>query len=191
MTMSTRAQRTGWLLLAILLVPAHSDAIQLPSANPGSVFDYIDTPAFADGAKEFYRKSVASNQKRTSMIASAKEECGGRYEGTSLRVIELSHSIEADKRQAIGNAKDYVVPYDAKADVRWLALETISCSVHGGHDQAVLHASLLGGTETQIITYHFVNDRESGSPAVTDVRRVYKIEADLLAGQYRVPYSEQ
>jgi hypothetical protein len=63
--------------------------------------------------------------------------------------------------------------------------------MHGGHNQSVLHAVLLTGTETQTVTYHYVNGKESGSPVVSGLHRAYTIDADELSEQYRLPYSEQ
>jgi hypothetical protein len=91
----------------------------------------------------------------------------------------------------VGNDKDYTLPYSAKATAHWLVVENISCSMHGGHNQSVLHAALLTGTETQTVTYHYVGGKESGSPVVSDLHRAYTIDADELSEQYRLPYSEQ
>jgi hypothetical protein len=173
-------------------VPLHCDAASVATAtNRGSLYNYIDTSEFADGAKKFYLQTIASNEKRKTLIAGAKEECGGRYEGTSVALIELSHAIETEKSPTAGNDKDYTVPYFAKASVHWLVVENISCSMHGGHNQSVLHAALLTGAETQRVTYHFVNGKEIGSPVVSDLRRAYTIDADELSDQYRIPYSQQ
>jgi hypothetical protein len=160
-------------------------------ASRGSVYNYTNTKAFADGAKSIYLKTIASDDKRKAMISQAEEDCGGRYEGTSLNLIELSHVVVADKQSATNDPKNYTIPYATEAKVHWLVVETISCSVHGEHNQSVLHAALMTGTETRIVTYHIVNDKESGAPLVSDIRRNYKIEADELSDQYRIPYSEQ
>jgi hypothetical protein len=181
----------GFLFAAAALAPLHGVAGSVRSASQGPLYGYINTQAFADGAKEFYLKTIASDDGRAKLISQAKEECGGRYEGTSLGLIELSHIIETDKRAAVGSTKNYTVPYFATASVHWLVVETISCSMHGGHNHSVLHAALLSGAETQLVTYKFVNDQDLGGPAVSDLQRVYKIEADELSDQYRIPYSEQ
>ncbi len=175
----------------LVLVPLHCDAASDATANRGSLYNYINTPAFADGAKKFYLETISANDKRKNMIAQTEEECGGRYENTSITIIELSHLIETDKNPATNNDKDYTVPYFAKASVHWLVVETISCSMHGGHNQSVLHAAMLTGTETQTVTYHIVNGKENGSPVVSDLRRAYTIDADELSDQYRAPYSQQ
>jgi hypothetical protein len=175
----------------LVLVPLHCDAASEAAANRGSLYSYIDTPAFADGAKKFYLETIGSNDKRKNMIAEAKTECGGRYEGTSAVLVELSHTIESDKNPTVNNPKDYTVSFFTKASVQWLVVETISCSMHGGHNQSVLHAALLTGTETQTVTYHYVNDKETGSPVVRDLHRAYTIDADELTDRYRAPYSQQ
>ncbi len=179
------------LLAASALAPLRGDAAPAPKENRGSLYGYINTPAFADGAKEFYLKKIASDEKRANLISQAKEDCAGRYEGTSVGLIELTHVIDTDKHPASAGAKNYTVGYETKADVRWLLVETISCSVHGGYMQSVLRAVVLSGTETQLVTYKFVNDKPVGSPQVSDLVRAYKIGAELLTDMYRIPYSEQ
>lgn len=136
----------------LILAPPRCDAASIPAANRGSLYDYINTQALADGAKKFYLETIKSNQKRKDMIAEAETECGGRYEGMSAVLVELSHTIESDKNPTIKSAKDYTVSHFAKANVQWLVVETISCSMHGGYNQSVLHAALLTGTETQTVT---------------------------------------
>ena len=81
--------------------------------------------------------------------------------------------------------------YGTEATTHWLVVETMSCSFAGGHAQSVLHAALLTGTETELVTYNYVNDKQTGQPAVTGVKRVYKIDADALTDRYGVPYSQQ
>jgi len=44
--------------LAVVLLPASADAIKVPGAARDSVYDYIDTAAFAAGAKECYLKTI-------------------------------------------------------------------------------------------------------------------------------------
>jgi hypothetical protein len=178
-----------WLLFAITALALSNG--NAAGTSRGSVYDYINTKGFADGAKSFYLNTIASDGKRKAMISQAEEDCGGRYEGTSVNLIELSHVIVADKQSATSNPKNYTIPYTTEARVRWLVVETISCSVHGGHNQSVLHAALITGNETQIVTYQIVNDKENGAPLVSDARRTYKIEADVLSDEYRIPYSEQ
>jgi len=188
-----RCMRTifiGAACAAATLVAPHYDAWSASRPGPGPLYDYIATQAFADGAENFYFEKIASNDSRAKMIAQAKEECGGRYESTSVNLIELSHFIETDKRPS-GGTVNYTVAYPTEAKVRWLVVETISCSMHGGHAQSVLHAALVSGLETQTVTYRFVNNQQAGNPVVSDVKRTYKIEADELSDQYRIPYSEQ
>jgi hypothetical protein len=175
----------------LVLAPLHCEAASTAGADRGSLYNYLNTQEFAEGAKKFYLETIASNDKRKNMIAEAQEDCGGRYEGTSVTLTELSHAIETDKSPIVGNDKDYTLPYSAKATAHWLVVENISCSMHGGHNQSVLHAVLLTGTETQTVTYHYVNGKESGSPVVSGLHRAYTIDADELSEQYRLPYSEQ
>lgn len=158
--------------------------------GPGPLYDYIATKAFADGAEKFYLEKVAANEKRAKMIAQAKDECGGRYESTAVNLMEPSHLIDTDKEPS-GGPVDYTVAFPTKAQARWLVVETIACSMHGGHAQSVLHAALMSGVETQTVTYHFVKDRQVGKPIVTNLKRAYKIDSYELSDQYRVPYSEQ
>lgn len=186
-----RAIFIGCALLAlpsVLLFEGHALSASRP--GPGPLYDYIATKAFADGAENFYLEKLASNEKRAKMIAQAKEECGGRYESTAVNLLELGHLIDTDK-QPSGGPADYTVAFPTKAKVRWLVVETIACSMHGGHAQSVLHSALMSGVETQIVTYHFVNDKQVGSPVVSNLTRTYKIDADELSDQYRAPYSEQ
>jgi hypothetical protein len=173
---------------ASVLLP--SDARSASRPDRGELYEHIATQAFADGAKMFYLDKIASDGKRAILIAQAKEECGGRYEGTSVSLIELSHSINTDKHPS-GGTVNYTVAYFTETRVRWLAVETIACSWHGGEAQSVLHAALLSGTETQTVTYRFVNNEQAGDPVMSDVQRAYKIEAGQLSDQYRLPYSEQ
>jgi hypothetical protein len=65
------------------------------------VYNYTNTKAFADGAKSIYLKTIASDDKRKAMISQAEEDCGGRYEGTSLNLIELSHIVVAAPARGI------------------------------------------------------------------------------------------
>ena len=175
----------------LVLVPLRCDAASVAAADRGSLYNYIDTPAFADGAKKFYLGTIKSNQKRKDMIAEAETECGGRYEGTSVTLVELSHLVETDKNPTKNSDRDYTVAYFATANVHWLVVETISCSMLGGHNQSLLHAALLTGTEIQTVTYHYVNDKEVGSPLVSELRRAYTIDADAMTDQYRAPYSQK
>jgi hypothetical protein len=183
-----------WGSVAMLALVAaasfHGDARAAWRPSAGSVYTYIATKAFAEGAEKFYLEKIASNEKRAKMIAQAKEDCGGRYESTSVNLIELSHNIDTDKTPS-GGTVNYTVAFATDATVRWLVVETIACSMHGGHAQSLLHAALLSGTETETVTYRFVNNRETGSPVVSDVKRAYKMEASELTDQYRVPYPEQ
>jgi hypothetical protein len=177
--------------IAVVLLPASADAIKLPNASRDSVYEYIDTPAFADSAREFYLKTIAPDVNRQKLIAQAKDDCGGRYEGTSVSLVELSHSIETDKNPPEHPGRSYTLYFLTKATVRWLAVETISCSILDGHAQSLLHAAFVTGTETERVTYHYVNDKETGKPSVSDVKRVYKLDAGLLTDQYGLPYSQQ
>ena len=177
--------------LAAVLLPTSADAIKIPGADPGSVYDYIATPAFGQGAQKFYLDTIASNAGRQKLISQAKDDCGGRYEGTAVNLVELSHQIKTDKHPPDHPGTTYAMGYGTEATTHWLVVETFSCSFAGGHAQSVLHAAFLTGTETELVTYKYVNDKQSGQPAVTGVKRVYKIDADALSDRYGVPYSQQ
>ena len=176
--------------VATLIAPPHCDVWSASRPGPGPLYDYIATQAFADGAQNFYLKKIVTNDSRAKLIAPAKKECGGRYESTSVDLIELNHVIETEKRPS-GGTVNFTVAYDTDAKVRWLAVETIACSMHAGHAQSVLHAALVSGVETQTVTYRFVNEKQAGKPVVSDLKRTYNIEADEFSDQYRVPYSEE
>ena len=177
--------------LAVVVLPTSAGAIKIPGAAPGSVYDYIATPAFAQGAQKFYLDSIASNAGRQKLIGQAKDDCGGRYEGTAVNLVELSHQIKTDKHPPDHPGTTYAMGYGTEAITHWLVVETMSCSFAGGHAQSVLHAAFLTGTETELVTYNFVNDKQTGQPTVTGVKRVYKIDADALTDRYGVPYSQQ
>jgi hypothetical protein len=181
------------VLLPALLLPAPRLArAEFPKGyQRGSLYDYIATPAFAEAARAYYLNAIAADPKRQKLIDQAKEECGGRYEDTAVHLVELSHTIETDKEPLGPPGKTYAVEYLTAATTQWLVVESIFCSLHGGHAQSVLHAVFLTGTETAKVTYHFVNDKDVGKPQVSDVKRQYKIDADALAEQYRTPYSQQ
>ena len=98
----------------LVLAPLHCGAASTAGADRGSLYNYLNTQEFAEGAKKFYLETIASNDKRKNMIAEAQEDCGGRYEGTSVTLTELSHAIETDKSPIVGNDKDYTLPYSAK-----------------------------------------------------------------------------
>jgi hypothetical protein len=181
----------GSAFAGALLLPVIADAVTVPGASRGSVFEYIATAPFADGAKAFYLKAIASDANRQKMVEQAKDDCGGRYEGTAVSLVELSHVVDVDKHPPEHPGRTYAVEFATEATMHWLVAETISCSVHGGHNQSLLRAVLLTGTETERVTYHYVNDRETGKPEVNDVKRVYKIDGDALTDQYNVPYSQQ
>ena len=181
----------GCLLVATLLPPARAAMAPLPSANRGLVYDYIATPAFGEGAKKFYVDAIASDANRQKLIAQAKDECGGRYEGTAVNLVQLSQVIDVEKNPPEHPGRSYTLYYLTEANAHWLLVETISCSILDGHAQSLLHAVFLSGTETERVTYHFVGDNQVGKPAVSDVKRVYKIDADTLTDQYNTPYSLQ
>ena len=120
-------------------------------------------------------------------MSQAKDDCGGRYEGTAVNLVDLSHQIKTDKHPPDHPGTTYAMGYGTEATTHWLVVETMSCSFAGGHAQSVLHAAFLTGTETELVTYNFVNDKQTGQPAVTGVKRVYKIDADALTDRYGVP----
>jgi hypothetical protein len=177
--------------LAAVMLPTSADAIKIPGTDPGSVYDYIATPAFGQGAQKFYLDSIASNASRQKLISQAKDDCGGRYEGTAVNLVELSHQIKTDKHPPDHPGTTYAMGYGTEAITHWLVVETFSCSFAGGHAQSVLHAAFLTGTESELVTYNYVHDKLSGQPAVTGVKRVYKIDADALSDRYGVPYPQQ
>jgi hypothetical protein len=185
-----KAPLFGLFFTVAILAPLSCDAYPRRESM-GPLYHYIATKAFADGAREFYLKSIALNDERAKVIAQVKEECGGRYEGTSVQLVELTHIFDTDRRDPIGNAKNYKVPYITKASVHWLVVETISCSTHRGHNQSVLRATLLTGDETQVVTYPFKNKKQVGSPVVSDLRRSYKFDTNELSDHYRSPYLEK
>ncbi len=180
----------GCTFAGALLLPAIADAVTVPGATRGSVFEYIATAPFADDAKAFYLKTIAADANRQKMIEQAKDDCGGRYEGTAVSLVELSHVVSVDKNPPEHPGRSYAIEFTTEATVHWLVVETISCSVHGGHNQSLLRAVVLTGTETERVTYHYVNDKETGKPEVSDVKHAYKIDGNALTDQYNVPYSQ-
>ena len=76
-----KAAFVGSLFAAAALAPLHGVVGSARSASQGPLYGYIRTQAFADGAKEFYLKTIASNDNRAKLISQAQEKCGGRYEG--------------------------------------------------------------------------------------------------------------
>lgn len=169
-------------LLAFVLVP-------LGFAHADSVFDYINTPEFALGASAFYLTKAPAIVQRTNIIAAAQDECGGRYEGTETKIVELSHDVEIDKNVVhTPNPANYKLVYTATSDDRWLMIETIKCSIHEGHMRSVLHASIITGTEKRDVTYTFVNDNQVGNGKVSNTTRTYTLGADQMTAEYKTPY---
>lgn len=190
----------GALCVSLIFVPLASHAYPL-RGDMGRLYEFVATPSFAKEAKDFYLKSAALDARRTVLIAKAKDDCGARYEGTSVTLIELAHMFDSTRREVIGHGHSYAIPYETVARMRWLVVETLSCSSHEGHDQSVLNAVVLSGSETALVTYRYVHGwkqkgfftggREIRPPAPRDVKRSYKIDGPALADQFRAPYAEE
>lgn len=160
-----------------------------PHAQADSVFDYLNSSANLSRAKYAYTKAAESDVQRGKIIAAAKDECGGRYEGTELAFTELSHEIFADKTVLhTPNPKNYSLRYDGTTKAKWLAVETIKCSVHGGHNRSVLSSRIVTGNETMQITFKFVNDTQVGNGAVSNIKRDFAMDAYQLTSEYSTPY---
>ena len=158
-------------------------------AFAGSVYDHINTLAFKHGAVNSYLSAIAANANRTNIINTAKDECGGRYEGTEVAIVELSHAIETNKTVVhTANPKDYTLKYDVSSVNQWLVVETIKCSFHGGHYRSVLHSSLVSGTEKAVVSYVYVNDDQVGTETVSNNSMVFGLGADQQTDQYKTPY---
>lgn len=172
--------KTFALLLSLASAPAMA----------GSVYDHINSSDFKNGVKASYLASVASNVQRTKLIATAEEECGGRYEGTEIEVTELKHEIDASDKQVIHtpDPNNYSVKYKASAKNVWQVSETIKCSIHGGHYRSVLHAKVMSGIETAEILYTYVNDTQAGDESVTYLSRKYTPHSSVLQYSYQTPY---
>lgn len=170
------------LLFAALLAPATCFA--------GSVYDHINSADFKAGVKVSYLSSVAANVQRTKLIALAQEECGGRYEGTEIEVVELKHEIDASDKQVIHtpDPQDYSVVYNAFSKNVWQVNETIKCSMHGGHHRSVLHAKIFSGVEKAKITYVYVSDTQVGAETAVYTSRTYSPHASVLQYSYQTPY---
>ncbi len=156
----------------------------------GSVYDHINSADFKLGVKASYLASVASNSQRAKIIATAEEECGGRYEGTEIEVTELKHEIDASDKQVIHtpDPNNYSVKYKATAKNVWQVNETIKCSIHGGHHRSVLHAKIMSGVETAEIVYTYVNDVQESAETVTYLNRKYTPHSSVLQYSYQTPY---
>ena len=179
----------SWALgfgLALLTPQAHAQSA--PSSRP-AIHKYIYTKAFVDGAKAFYLKEIDRDPQRKKIIATAQEECGGRYESPSIHLTELSHEISSEKGRPVGNDKNYTLTYSPAIDVNWLLVETISCSAsQASHSQSILHAVLLSGNESVDVNFRYVNDKQSGEPTISNVKRTYTIGASQFQDQYKTPY---
>jgi hypothetical protein len=80
-----------WALgFGLVLLTIQADAQSVPSSRP-AIHNYIYTKAFVDGAKDFYLKEIEPNAQRKKIIATAQDECGGRYERPTIHLTELSH----------------------------------------------------------------------------------------------------
>jgi hypothetical protein len=168
---------------ALLMIPdmASGQSAQPPGTDSFSVYRYMNTSAFAAGAKRFYSDAVQADAARQKIIRQAEQDCGGRYEGTSVSAVELSHGLELRKPSNGGP-----IAYGAEARTSWLIVETISCSASGSHYRSVLHAAAIDGVETQTLTYS--GNGASGPPTVTDLKRTYETRAEALKELWRAPY---
>ena len=155
----------------------------------GSAFDHVNTSSFAKGMKDYYVAHMALNIYRNKIIAAAKEECGGRYEGTEIKVTEISHEIGLSKSVVNGPVPGtYLLKIHGTTDTHWLVVETIKCSIHSGHAKSVLAAKLMSGTENLNVNYNYVADTQVGTETVSDIVRTYMMGATQLASQYKTPY---
>lgn len=159
------------------------------SARADSVYDYMNSANNLKGAKASYQAAAAGNAFRLKIIAAAQEECGGRYEGTETVITELAHELFSDKTiLRTPNPKNYSVRFDGEAKANWLVVETIKCSMHGGHYRSVLSARIVSGTETMQMTWKYVNDVQIGKAVVTNIKRTYAQGAFQMEEAYRTPY---
>lgn len=159
------------------------------SSRADSVYDYMNNANNLKGAKASYQAAAAGDAYRLKIIAAAEEECGGRYEGTETAITELAHELFSDKTiLRTPNPKNYSVRYDGETKATWLVVETIKCSMHGGHYRSVLSARIVAGTETMQMTWKYVNDAQVGKAAVTNIKRAYTQGAFQLEAEYRTPY---
>ena len=154
-----------------------------------SVFTHINTNAFVSMAKSHYLAAVATNPQRSGIISLAQSECGGRYEGTELKIVELSHDINTIKNIIHGaTPDDYILSFDADASVVWVVTETIKCSVHGGHARSLLHSVIMRGTDHAIVSYPYHLDTQVSAETVSGITRSYSIGSRQNASLYKTPY---
>jgi hypothetical protein len=52
----------------LVLAPLHCEAASTAAADRRSLYNYINTQEFAEGAKKFYLETIASNDKRKSAM---------------------------------------------------------------------------------------------------------------------------
>jgi len=166
-------------------LPAKSE--YAPRQRP-PIHDYINTREFRDGARAFYLAKAAGVTQRAKMIADAKEECGGRFEGTAVNVVELSHVIEAEKKFPKDRNPDVALG-SISIDVQWLVVETIACSAtQAWHAQTVVYATLMSGRESVDVAFPLADDK-AGSPAtVSNVKHDYTMGTAQFENQYKTPY---
>lgn len=158
------------------------------SAEAGSAFDHVNGPVYLKALKLHYGANANTIQ-RKKLIAAAKDECGGRYEGTELDVTELSHETVLDKQVINGPVEGtYKLKVKATTTNKWLVVENIKCSVHGGHNKTVLHARMVSGTEKLDVNYAYVGDTQQGEETVTNVQRTFALGAPTMMSLYSTPY---
>lgn len=158
-------------------------------ANADSIYDYMNNANNLKAAKAAYVNASTTDAYRLKIIAAAQEECGGRYEGTETVITELAHELFADKTVIrTPNPKNYSLRYDGEAKAKWLVVETIKCSMHGGHNRSVLSSRIVSGVETMQMTWKYVNDNQVGKAAVTNIKRAFALGASELESEYSTPY---
>jgi hypothetical protein len=178
-----------WAVSTISILTVHqAQAQSMPTSNTSLIWDYVNTDAFREGAKQFYLKEVASNAQRAKIISTAEEECGGRYKGTAINLTQLDYHIEAER--PVKGDEEHTNKSTASTVARWLLVETISCSFTRGYSQTVLHAVLITGHENLEAIYR---DRDEPAKALspplrTNLKHTYSIDSDLLQDQYKTPY---
>jgi hypothetical protein len=158
-----------------------------PRERP-QIHAYIDSQEFRDGAKAFYLAKVRAMPQRAKMIASAEEECGGRYEGAAVNFVELSHVIEAEKKLPKDRNPDVALGA-ISIDVQWLVVETIACSAtQAWHAKTVVYATLMSGRESVDVAFPLAEDKAGSRATVSNVKRDYAMGAPQFENLYKTPY---
>jgi hypothetical protein len=182
-----RLAMASMALCAAQFIPVQAKSDDAPRERP-PIHAYIDSKEFRDGAKTFYLAKVKAVPQRAKMIASAEEECGGRYEGTTVQFIELGHVIEGEKKFPKDRDPDVALG-SISIDVQWLVVETIACSAtQAWHGKTLLYATLMSGRESVDVAFPLAEGK-AGSPAtVSNVQRDYTMSAAQFENMYKTPY---